>query len=161
MAGDAANTFLREALTALGRAEETPLFQGAHREVRVTLPLRRDGGSTEIFTGYRVQHDCSRGPFKGGMRLHPSANADHFRELAELMTWKAAVASIPFGGAKGGISCDPHKLSDSELRALVVLFVRRLGPVLGPDLDIVAPDVGTGPREMEWDLPRIPGRGRR
>jgi glutamate dehydrogenase (NAD(P)+) len=128
------------------------LIRSPYLELRFELPLRRRDGSMLLFYGYRVQHNQSRGPFKGGLRYHPMADLDHFVALASLMTWKTAVVDIPFGGAKGGVNCDPRELSTDELETLTKRYVERIGPLLGPDRDIVAPDMGTGPREMAWIL---------
>jgi glutamate dehydrogenase (NAD(P)+) len=128
------------------------LLRSPYRELRFELPLRRQDGSMHLYYGYRVQHSQSRGPFKGGLRYHPMADLNHFIALASLMTWKTAVVDIPFGGAKGGVDCDPLDLSTEELETLTKRYVERIGPLLGPDRDIVAPDMGTGPREMAWIL---------
>ncbi len=145
------NTFLD---TALDRMEIDPamrrLLRGPYREVMVELPLVREDGELEVFTGYRVQHDNARGAFKGGLRYHPSVDMDHFRALAAVMTWKTAVADIPFGGAKGGIDCDPSALCAADLETLTKKFTARMDEVIGPNRDIPAPDVGTSSREMAW-----------
>jgi len=120
--------------------------------VSFELPLKRDDGSIALFNGYRVQHDQSRGPFKGGLRFHPDVDLDHFVALATLMTWKCALVNLPFGGAKGGVNCDPGELSEHELETLTKRLVERISMVIGPDHDIPAPDMGTGPREMAWIL---------
>ncbi|MCB0331004.1 MAG: glutamate dehydrogenase [Bdellovibrionales bacterium] len=114
------------------------------------LPFRHDDDSIEVFRAYRVQHDHSRGPFKGGIRYHPDVDLEHFRALAKIMTLKTALADIPFGGAKGGINCDPKKLSAAEQERLTKDFTRRMSRVLGPAYDIPAPDMGTGENEMAW-----------
>lgn len=148
---ECSENFLSGALDLLEVDEETRhLLRGPFREVALELPLRRDDDSLSVFHGYRVQHDHSRGPFKGGFRFHPEMDMDHSRGLASVMTWKTAVVDIPMGGAKGGIDCDPGELSRGELETLTKRFVQKLGPLLGPDVDIPAPDVGTGPREMAW-----------
>jgi glutamate dehydrogenase (NAD(P)+) len=126
------------------------LLRSCFREVRFELPLKRDDGSIELFTGYRVQHDQSRGPFKGGLRFHPDVDLDHFVALATIMTWKCALLNLPFGGAKGGVNCDPGVLSARELENLTKRLVERISMLIGPDRDIPAPDMGTGPREMAW-----------
>lgn len=120
------------------------------REVRVELPIMLDDGSLANFIGYRVQHDDSRGPFKGGLRYHPTVEIDEVRSLASLMTWKTAVVGIPFGGAKGGIQCDPARLSPRELQRLTRRFVDAIGTVIGPHVDIPAPDVNTNAQVMSW-----------
>lgn len=121
-----------------------------HREIKVELTIRRDDGSIGTFRGYRIQHDDSRGPFKGGLRYHPDVDADEVTALASLMTWKTAVVNIPFGGAKGGIECDPKALSQSELQALTRVFVDRIHDVIGERRDIPAPDVNTNAAVMAW-----------
>jgi glutamate dehydrogenase (NAD(P)+) len=105
-----------------------------------------------VFHGYRVQHDRSRGPFKGGLRFHPDVDMDECRSLASTMTWKTAVADLPFGGAKGGIDCDPEELSSEELEILVKQFVDRLGSLIGPMRDVPAPDMGSDEKAMAWIL---------
>lgn len=148
---ECSENFLSGALDFLQVEQELRyLLRGPYREVALELPLRRDDGSLSVFKGYRVQHDHGRGPFKGGFRFHPQMDMDHSRGLASVMTWKTAVVDIPMGGAKGGIDCDPGELSRAELETLTKRFVQKLGPLLGPDVDIPAPDVGTGPREMAW-----------
>jgi len=126
------------------------LLRACYREVRFELPLKRDDGSMALFTGYRVQHDQSLGPFKGGLRFHPDVDMDHFVALARLMTWKCALLGLPFGGAKGGVDCDPEALSERELENLTKRLVTRLDMIIGPNRDIPAPDMGTGPQEMAW-----------
>jgi len=120
------------------------------REVTVHFPVRRDDGSLTMFTGYRVQHNDTRGPFKGGIRYHPDTDLDEVRALAMWMTWKAAVVNIPFGGAKGGVQCNPKRMSPAELERLTRRFTWELVPVLGPERDIPAPDVYTNPQVMAW-----------
>ncbi|MEX0938562.1 MAG: Glu/Leu/Phe/Val dehydrogenase [Pirellulales bacterium] len=143
--------FLDSALDRLDVHDEMRyLMCTSYREVRFELPLRRSDGSMAVFQGYRIQHDQSRGPFKGGLRYHPDVDTDHFRALASAMTWKCAVVDVPFGGAKGGINCDPHSLSRFDLEVLTKRFVERLGSLIGPNVDIPAPDMGTGQREMAW-----------
>ncbi len=131
-------------------ADMRHLLRACYREVRFELPLKRDDGSMALFTGYRVQHDQSLGPFKGGLRFHPDVDMEHFVALARLMTWKCALLGLPFGGGKGGVDCDPEELSARELENLTKRLVSRLDMVIGPDRDIPAPDMGTGPQEMAW-----------
>jgi glutamate dehydrogenase (NAD(P)+) len=121
-----------------------------HREVQVSIPVEMDNGDIEVFIGYRVQHDNSRGPYKGGLRYHPRVDLDEVRSLASLMTWKTAVVDLPFGGAKGGISIDPHSLTTRELERLTRRFVDQIHELLGPDKDIPAPDLGTNSQVMAW-----------
>ncbi len=120
------------------------------RELTVHFPVRMDDGSLRMFTGYRVQHNDTRGPFKGGIRYHPDTDLDEVRALAMWMTWKAAVVHIPFGGAKGGVQCNPKEMSPHELERLTRRFTWELIPVLGPERDIPAPDVYTNPQVMAW-----------
>ncbi len=121
-----------------------------HREVRVECNIRLDNGLIGTFTGYRVQHDNSRGPFKGGLRFHPDVDMNEVNALASLMTWKTAVVGIPFGGAKGGIRVDPAKLSPGELERLTRKFVAGIHDLIGDSVDIPAPDVNTNAQVMAW-----------
>lgn len=121
-----------------------------HREVRVELVIRMDNGRMRTFTGYRVQHDNARGPFKGGLRYHPEVDIDEVRALASLMTWKTAVVGVPFGGAKGGIAVDPSELSPHELERLTRKFIAGIHDMIGDSVDIPAPDVNTTPQVMAW-----------
>lgn len=143
--------FLHAALDRIHVSDEMRhLMASPYREIKFGLPLRTHDGGMRMFQGYRVQHNHSRGPFKGGLRYHPDVNLSHFRDLASLMTWKCALVDVPFGGGKGGIDCDPHELTEHECETLTKRFVERLGDILGPDRDIPAPDMGTGAREMAW-----------
>ena len=145
--------FLEEAFDFLEVDPELQqLLRSPYREVRFELPLRRDDDSISLFYGYRVQHNQSRGPFKGGLRYHEDVDNEHFVALAEIMTWKASLMDLPFGGAKGGINCNPARLSEDELETLTKRYVQRVAMFIGPDHDIPAPDMGTGPREMAWIL---------
>ncbi|MBI5191399.1 MAG: glutamate dehydrogenase [Nitrospirae bacterium] len=126
------------------------LLKVPFREIKVQIPLRMDDGRLEIFVGYRIQHSQARGPMKGGMRYHPEVNLGEIRALAAVMTWKTAIAGIPFGGAKGGVSCNPKELSPAELERLTRAFMSRIGDNLGPNQDIPAPDVNTNPQVMAW-----------
>lgn len=112
----------------------------------VSVPIQLDNGDIAVFAGYRVQHNSARGPMKGGLRYHPTVDSDDVRALASLMTWKTAVVNIPYGGAKGGITCDPQELSGGELERLTRKFTQRINTVIGPQRDIPAPDVNTTPR---------------
>jgi glutamate dehydrogenase (NAD(P)+) len=114
------------------------------------FPVRMDDNDIRIFRGYRVHHNGGRGPFKGGIRYNPSVSLYEVRALAMLMTWKCAIIDVPFGGAKGGVECDPLHLSLRELEGVTRRFTTELTPVFGPQTDILAPDMGTGPREMAW-----------
>jgi glutamate dehydrogenase (NAD(P)+) len=120
------------------------------REVTVYIPVLMDNGKLEVFTGYRVQHSIARGPAKGGIRYSPEVNLDEVRALAAWMTWKCAVVNIPFGGAKGGIICDPKKMSMTELERMTRRFTAELIEVIGPEKDVPAPDVNTNEQTMAW-----------
>jgi glutamate dehydrogenase (NAD(P)+) len=120
------------------------------REVRVEVVIELDSGEIGNFIGYRVQHDNARGPFKGGMRYHPLVDQDEARSLASLMTWKTALVDLPYGGAKGGINCDPTKLSRGELERLTRKFTEKIHDIIGPHKDIPAPDMGTDAQVMAW-----------
>jgi len=120
------------------------------REITVSIPLRRDDGSTELFTGYRVQHNISRGPGKGGLRYAASVDPDEVRALAMLMTWKCAVVELPYGGAKGGVTIDPRRYSTSELERVTRRYTSEIMPMIGPERDIMAPDIGTDEQTMAW-----------
>ncbi|MFH1452790.1 MAG: Glu/Leu/Phe/Val dehydrogenase [Armatimonadota bacterium] len=121
-------------------------------EIMVNFPVRLDDGSVEMFSGYRVQHNNVLGPFKGGLRFHPAVNIDEVRALATWMTWKSAIANIPYGGGKGGIQIDPAKYSQSELEGITRRFTFALGSNIGPEYDIPAPDVNTNAQIMAWLL---------
>jgi glutamate dehydrogenase (NAD(P)+) len=152
---EATNTYFAEAAghldlpPAIEKLLMTPL-----REVRVQVAFERDDGSVATHIGYRVQHDNARGPMKGGLRYHPEVELDEVRSLASLMTWKTAVVGIPYGGAKGGVACDPGALSSGELRRLTHKLVDQIHDVIGPHRDIPAPDVGTDARVMAWVMDR-------
>jgi glutamate dehydrogenase (NAD(P)+) len=120
------------------------------REVTVNIPVQLDDGRLEVFTGYRVQHSLVRGPGKGGIRFGPDVSLDEMRALASWMTWKCAVVNIPFGGAKGGVICDPAMLSDGELERITRRYTAQIIDVIGPELDVPAPDVNTNARTMAW-----------
>ena len=126
------------------------LLLSAEAEHHVTVPIELDNGEMAVFAGYRIQHNSARGPMKGGLRFHPTVDADDVRGLASLMTWKTAVVNVPFGGAKGGIACDPQTLSGGELERLTRKFTQRIGPEIGPQRDIPAPDVNTNAQVMAW-----------
>jgi glutamate dehydrogenase (NAD(P)+) len=120
------------------------------REFTVHFPVKMDDGSTKLFTGYRVQHNDTRGPFKGGIRFHPDVNLDEVRALAAWMTLKAAVVNIPYGGAKGAVACNPKTLSRNELERMTRRYASEISVLIGPERDIPAPDVGTNPQIMAW-----------
>ncbi len=116
----------------------------------VAVPVRMDDGSVQVFTGYRVQHSLTSGPSKGGLRFHPAVTVGEVAALAMLMTWKCGLMGLPFGGAKGGVTCDPHKLSLAERERLTRRFTMEILPLIGPDVDVMAPDVGTDEQVMAW-----------
>jgi glutamate dehydrogenase (NAD(P)+) len=120
------------------------------REIHVSVPLRRDSGETVLFHGFRVQHNVSLGPAKGGLRYHPSVDVDEVRALAMWMTWKCAVVHLPYGGAKGGVAIDPRGYSSSELERVTRRYTSEIMPMIGPDTDIMAPDMGTDAQTMAW-----------
>src|SRR5438094_4722121 len=121
-----------------------------NRELKVYIPTRMDSGRIQVFEGFRVQHNFARGPAKGGIRFAPDVNLDEVRALAAWMTWKCAVVNIPFGGAKGGVICDPKLLSDAELERITRRYTAELMDVIGPERDVPAPDVGTNDKVMAW-----------
>ena len=126
------------------------VFWTPYREVTVQIPVKLSDGKTHVFSGYRIQHNGARGPYKGGVRFHPEVDVDEVRALASLMTWKTAVAGIPYGGAKGGVNCPADKLEPSELQRIARSFMDKIEKVLGPTRDIPAPDVGTNAQTMAW-----------
>jgi len=134
---------------------EDGLFQilaNPKRQLTVSLPVRMDNGKTHVFTGYRVQYNDARGPFKGGIRYHPGVTLDEVKALAAWMTWKTSVANIPYGGAKGGIICDPKHMSQGELERMTRRYAAAIAPIIGPYKDIPAPDVYTNSQTMAWIL---------
>ncbi len=128
------------------------ILLSTQNEIVVHFPVVMDNGRLEIFTGYRVQHNNALGPYKGGLRFHPAVDIDEVKALATWMTWKSAIANIPFGGAKGGIQCDPFKYSPYELQRITRRFTVALGNNIGPEYDIPAPDVNTNAQIMAWIL---------
>lgn len=147
----ATTEYFQKAADVLNLADNArKILLAPYRTIKVELVVDGDAGDLLQFFGYRVQHDYSRGPMKGGLRFHPTVDEDHAGALAALMTWKTAVVNVPFGGAKGGINCDPAKLSRRELNAVTRAFVAQLHDVIGPNLDIPAPDVNTNPEIMGW-----------
>ena len=138
--------------------EQKLLLKTPFREVKVEVPVRMDDGSVRVFLGYRTQHNGARGPAKGGIRYFPTVNEEEIRSLAEAMTWKTALMNIPFGGAKGGVNCDPQQMSQGELERMTRKFVARIHHLLGPYRDIPAPDVNTNPQVMAWILDEYSSR---
>jgi glutamate dehydrogenase (NAD(P)+) len=132
------------------RDDVAAVLRSSYREVQVQIPVKLSDGKIHVFSGYRVQHNGARGPYKGGIRFHPEVDLDEVRALAELMTWKTAIVNIPYGGAKGGVNVDPSKLESRELQSVARSFMDKIEKVLGPQRDIPAPDVGTNAQVMAW-----------
>jgi glutamate dehydrogenase (NAD(P)+) len=126
------------------------VFWTPYREVTVQIPIKQSDGKVHVYSGYRIQHNGARGPYKGGVRFHPEVDVDEVRALASLMTWKTAVAGVPFGGAKGGVNCPADELERSEVQAITRSFMDKVEKVLGPTRDIPAPDVNTNAQVMAW-----------
>ncbi|HEV7966609.1 MAG TPA: Glu/Leu/Phe/Val dehydrogenase [Candidatus Acidoferrales bacterium] len=120
------------------------------RVMEVSIPVKLDNGQTKVFTGFRVQHNVSRGPAKGGLRYHPNVTLDEVKALAAWMTWKTATVNLPYGGAKGGIVCDPKRMSKGELERMTRRYAAEIQPIIGPEVDIPAPDVYTDAQTMAW-----------
>src|SRR5213080_4084014 len=140
-----------EAADRLGLSQAMrAILRKPKRELIVNFPVRMDNGDVEMFTGYRVQHNINRGPAKGGIRFSPEVSLDEVRALAMWMTWKCAVVGIPFGGAKGGVIVDPGALSTNELQRLTRRYASEILPLIGPERDIPAPDLGTNEPIMAW-----------
>jgi glutamate dehydrogenase (NAD(P)+) len=140
-----------EAAERLGLSQALrAILRKPKRELIVNFPVRMDNGDVDMFTGYRVQHNINRGPAKGGIRFSPEVSLDEVRALAMWMTWKCAVVAIPFGGAKGGVICDPHQMSRPELERLTRRYATEISILIGPDSDIPAPDMNTNPQIMGW-----------
>ena len=141
----------RIAAEHLGLNEETyNVLKSPDKQVIVNIPITMDDGSIQVFEAYRVIHNNVLGPSKGGVRFDQNVNLDEVKALAAWMTWKCAVVDIPFGGAKGGISCNPRQMSSGEIERLTRAYTTAMYDVFGPDTDIPAPDMGTGAREMAW-----------
>lgn len=126
------------------------VLRSPYREVQVQIPIAQRDGRIHTYSGYRVQHNGARGPYKGGVRFHPEVDLDEVRALAQLMSWKTAIAGIPFGGAKGGVNCAPDELEQAELQRVARSFMDKIEKLLGPTRDIPAPDVGTNAQTMAW-----------
>jgi glutamate dehydrogenase (NAD(P)+) len=153
MAEDITTNQFDKAADLLGLAQSMRLrLRTPFREVTVQVPVLMDNGEVEVFLGHRVQHNGARGPTKGGVRYHPTVDLHEVRGLATLMTWKTALLDLPFGGAKGGVNVDSHRLSVRELERLTRKFTERIAIALGPYRDIPAPDVGTNAQTMAWML---------
>ena len=148
---DEARAQLRGAIDFLELSEgKYQMLANARREITVSIPLRRDDGEQEVFTGHRVQHNFTRGPAKGGVRYDPHVDLDEVRALAMWMTWKCALLDVPYGGAKGGVAIDPRNYSPAELERVTRRYTSELIPILGPEKDIPAPDMGTDENTMAW-----------
>jgi glutamate dehydrogenase (NAD(P)+) len=148
---EATNEYFRRASSLIGLNQRVQsLLLNPYREVKVSIPIEREDGTLANFVGYRIQHNNSRGPFKGGLRYHHQVDADEVKGLASLMTWKTAVVDIPFGGAKGGIACNVRELSEKDLEMLTRRFVQQIQGFIGPTKDIPAPDVNTNAQIMAW-----------
>jgi len=146
-----AHAQLAAAVAHLGYGEGLHrMLATARRELTVSVPLRRDDGSVAVYVGHRVQHNLSRGPAKGGLRFSPAVDLDEVRALAMWMTWKCALVDVPYGGAKGGIAIDPRTHSTAELERVTRRYTSEILPIIGPDIDIPAPDIGTDEQTMAW-----------
>ncbi|HEX2232424.1 MAG TPA: Glu/Leu/Phe/Val dehydrogenase dimerization domain-containing protein [Thermoleophilaceae bacterium] len=132
------------------REDIASVLRSSYREVQVQVPVKQSDGKIHVYAGYRVQHNGARGPYKGGIRFHPEVDLDEVRALAELMTWKTAIAGIPYGGAKGGVNVNPKHLEANEMQTVARSFMDKIEKVLGPMRDIPAPDVGTNAQTMAW-----------
>jgi len=147
----AATYFFNRSAGRLGLHEEMrQVLASSYRELAVQVPVRMDDGRMVVYRGYRIQHNGARGPYKGGIRFHESADLDEVRALAALMTWKNALIDVPFGGAKGGVQCEPGLLSRTELERLTRRFTAMIGYIIGVNRDIPAPDMGTNAQTMAW-----------
>lgn len=145
------NRYFRRAAKIMDLSDrQQTLLLTPDREVKVEVAVELETGELATFLGFRVQHNDARGPMKGGLRFHPTVDDDHAKSLASLMTWKTAVVKIPFGGAKGGINCDPSKLSPRDLEKVTRKFTQKIHEVIGPQTDIPAPDVNTNAQVMAW-----------
>eukprot|EP00249_Psilotum_nudum_P014868 c25040_g1_i2 orf=941-1951(-) len=149
----ATNRYFKQAVRILGidsKLERSLLIP--FREIKVECTIPKDDGTLVSYVGFRVQHDNARGPMKGGIRYHPEVDPDEVNALAQLMTWKTAVVNIPYGGAKGGIGCNPRDLSHSELERLTRVFTQKIHDLIGIHTDVPAPDMGTNSQTMAWIL---------
>ena len=145
------NLFFDQAANRLGLSNGLrEMLVKPWRELQVQVPVRMDNGDIHVFTGFRVQHNGARGPYKGGIRYHPNADLQEVRALASLMTWKTALVDLPYGGAKGGIQVDPRQLSENELNRLTRRYTRNINHLIAPNRDIPAPDLGTTSQTMAW-----------
>ncbi|MCA9429080.1 MAG: glutamate dehydrogenase, partial [Candidatus Omnitrophica bacterium] len=156
--GEFDSPLFRQAVAQFDAVQErTGIDPGALERLRfpkrtaiVTVPVKMDNGETRVFFGYRVQHSLTSGPGKGGLRYHPRVNLGEVSGLALLMGWKCGLIGLPFGGAKGGVNCDPTELSQRELEKITRRFTMEMIPFIGPDIDVMAPDMGTDEQVMAW-----------
>jgi glutamate dehydrogenase (NAD(P)+) len=143
--------YFNDAAERIGMPDDVAaVLKSSYREVQVQIPVVRDDGKLHVYSGYRVQHNGARGPYKGGIRFHPDVDLDEVRALASLMTWKTAIAGIPYGGAKGGVNCPAGEMSEREQQQVARSFMSKVEKVLGPNRDIPAPDVNTNAQTMAW-----------
>src|SRR4029078_1385727 len=148
---DIVRHYFDAAVERLGLPDDVRVvFWEPYREVTVQIPVKLSDGKTHVFSGYRIQHNGARGPYKGGMRFHPEVDIDEVRALASMMTWKTAVAGIPFGGAKGGVNVDTRGLKEHELEEIARSLMDKISKLVGPNRDIPAPDIGTNAQTMAW-----------
>jgi glutamate dehydrogenase (NAD(P)+) len=148
---DIVRFYFDRAVEHLGLPDDVrKVFWTSYREVTVQIPVKLSDGKVHVFSGYRIQHNGARGPYKGGIRFHPEVDIDEVRALASLMTWKTAIANIPFGGAKGGVNCPAEELERSEVQSIARSFLDKIEKVLGPTRDIPAPDINTDAQVMAW-----------
>jgi glutamate dehydrogenase (NAD(P)+) len=148
---DIVTHYFQVAVDRLGLADDlAAVLRSAYREVQVQIPVRRADGKIHVYSGYRVQHNGARGPYKGGIRYHPEVDLDEVRALAALMSWKTAIVGIPYGGAKGGVNAPAQEMPENELEKLTRSFIDKIDRVIGPTRDIPAPDVNTNAQVMAW-----------
>jgi glutamate dehydrogenase len=148
---ESAQKQLKKAIDVLKMGDDVyEVLKEVQEYLEVSIPVRMDNGKIRVFKGYRVHHNNARGPYKGGIRFHPDVNLDEVKALASWMTWKCAVVGIPYGGAKGGVVCNPKEMSQGELERLSRGYIRALGDFIGPEKDIPAPDVYTNAQIMAW-----------
>jgi len=148
---DIVTHYFQVAVDRLGLADDlAAVMRSAYREVQVQIPIKRADGKIHVYSGYRVQHNGARGPYKGGIRYHPEVDLDEVRALAALMSWKTAIVGIPYGGAKGGVNAPAQEMPQGELEALTRSFIAKIDRVIGPTRDIPAPDVNTNAQTMAW-----------
>nr|MDQ3958020.1 Glu/Leu/Phe/Val dehydrogenase [Actinomycetota bacterium] len=148
---EAASYFFHRSADRLGLPDHMrEVLASSYRELAVQIPIRMDDGRVVVYRGFRIQHNGARGPYKGGIRFHESADLDEVRALAALMTWKNALIDVPFGGAKGGVQCEPGVMSQGELQRLTRRFTGMISHLIGVNRDIPAPDMGTNAQTMAW-----------